>query len=228
MQILLIDDEPDINELVSTWFVRAGHEVDWMPNGEEGLLRAAQQTYDAIILDVLMPGLDGFEVLEHLRENQDRTPVIMLTSVDDEKEIIGALRNGADGYMTKPFSPPELEARVLAICRRAVPDAESAPVELVCGDLRLDRIERTVTRGDRKLRLTNIEFNMLSLLMTDPSEIVSHQTLLAQVWNLYRDPGTGVVHVHMSHLREKLTSHGGANPIRTVRGKGYTMNRVDP
>jgi two-component system OmpR family response regulator len=224
MRILLIDDEPEVRELVATWFEKAGHEIDSRATGEDGLLQADEQSYDAIILDIRMPGLDGFEVLAELRGSGNITPVMMLTSVLEEEDIIDALGTGADGYMTKPFSPPELEARVQALCRRAEAEASAESIELTCGDIRLDRLARLVTRADQKLRLTNIEFDMLSVLMTDPTQCVSRETLLSEVWNLNRDPGTGLVHVHMSHLREKLGKTGGPDPIRTVRGKGYVMD----
>jgi two-component system, OmpR family, response regulator len=224
MRILLIDDEPEVRVLISAWFEKAGHDLDWRASGEEGLRQAARRSYDAIILDIRMPGLDGFEVLAALRKAENRTPVMMLTSLTDEEDIIDALGTGADGYMTKPFSPAELEARVEALCRRASAESSSEPVELVCGDIHLDRLARTVRRAGKTLRLTNIEFDMLSVLMTDPERTVSRPELLSEVWNLNRDPGTGLVHVHMSNLRDKLGKTGGVNAILTVRGQGYVMD----
>ena len=223
MKVLLVDDEPDVREMVAATFDNAEHELEWVATGEEGLARIAEESFDAVILDIMMPGKDGMEVLAELRAAGDATPVIMLTAVDREEDIIEALRAGADGYMTKPFSPRELEARVQAICRRAKPGPD-ATHELQVGDIQLNRLERKVTRAGEKLRLTNIEFDMLSVLMTDPRKIVSRPELLQEVWNMDWDPGTGLVHVHMSHLREKLTSRGGSDPIRTVRGKGYVMD----
>ena len=220
MYLLLIDDEPAIRLLLGEWFAQQEHEFDSAEDGESGLALASENDYDAIILDINMPGIDGMEVLRQLRARGDETSVMMLTSRHDEEDIIEALRAGADSYMTKPFSPPELEARVQALTRRS---ESTGQIQLSHGDIEMDRVERSARRGEKSLRLTKIEFDMLALLVSNADDVVSREQILSEVWGLDNDPGTGLVHVHMSHLREKLRIADRPDPIHTVRGVGYRM-----
>ena len=201
----------------------SGDECDHAATGGEGLALARKGTYDVVVLDVNLPDIGGFEVAQRLRASGDLTPIQMLTGLTDEKDIVQGLGAGADGYLTKPFSPDTLVAHIRALKRRGKMGVRST---LQFGDVEMDLTSRQVHRGGLSIRLTNIEFKLLAALMKCAGEVVSAKVLRHEVWGLDFDPGTGLVKVHLSHLRRKLEVGGASRIIENVPGQGYRM--VEP
>ena len=235
LNILIADDEANIRRILETRLSIAGHAVTAAADGEEALERFRGLEPDLVVLDVMMPKLDGFAVLERIRA-QSEVPVILLTALGDVADRITGLQLGADDYMVKPFSPKELEARIRCVMRRAsqtnaqggsTPGSSSNII--VVGDLQIDFNRRQAHRGDERIRLTGMEFNLLELLISRSGEAISRLDMLEQVWG-YR-PGKAsdsrVVDVHVSRLRAKL-EHDPENPelILTARGMGYMFQRL--
>lgn len=198
----------------------AGHRVEGAATGEEGLEKASSDTFDVIILDVILPGIDGFEVAKELRDRGVTTPILMLTTRDGETDVIQGLKEGADAYLPKPFRIGELEAHLTALRRRVGMEKQTV---LRFEDVQLDRVRRTVRRTNGEISLTNIEFKLLETLMLRPGRVFSKEELLHLVWGLTFDPGTGVLNVHLGNLRSKLEQDGMSRVIRTVRGRGYSI-----
>ena len=217
--ILVIEDEPAIADVIRMYLAKAGYGVHVERDGDLGLAAARTLKPAAIILDVGLPGLDGIEVCRRLRAEQDWTPVLFVTARDDEVDRIVGLELGADDYVTKPFSPRELVARVTSVLRRThgVPDA--SPPMLV-GAVRLEPAQRRVFAAGSEVALTATEFDLLSYLMRRPGRVFSREQLLSEVWGYSSAAGTRTVDVHIAQLRSKL---GGASPVRTVRGVGYAV-----
>ena len=233
--ILIADDEANIRRILETRLSMAGHSVTAAADGEEALERFRGLEPDLVVLDVMMPKLDGFAVLERIRA-QSEVPVILLTALGDVADRITGLQLGADDYMVKPFSPKELEARIRCVMRRAAQtnaqggsSGGSSSNIVVVGDLQIDFNRRQAHRGDERIRLTGMEFNLLELLISRSGEAISRLDMLEQVWG-YR-PGKAsdsrVVDVHVSRLRAKL-EHDPENPelILTARGMGYMFQRL--
>jgi len=223
VRVLHIDDDPRFAALVAEYLGQNGVSVTHCPDGGRGLSLLDAQSFDAVLLDVMMPGLDGLEVVRRIR-TKHTVPVLMLTAKGDETDRVVGLELGADDYLAKPFSPRELLARIRAVLRRAQPDAVAAT--LVVGDLRLDATSRTATRGEVALDLTGVEFDLLLALARRAGRVITREALLATAG---RDDGTvseRTVDVHISHLRQKL----GDDPrsprrIKTLRGVGYVLVR---
>lgn len=235
LNILIADDEANIRRILETRLSIAGHAVTAAADGEEALERFRGLEPDLVVLDVMMPKLDGFAVLERIRA-QSEVPVILLTALGDVADRITGLQLGADDYMVKPFSPKELEARIRCVMRRAAQTSAqggssggSSSNIVVVGDLQIDFNRRQAHRGDERIRLTGMEFNLLELLISRSGEAISRLDMLEQVWG-YR-PGKAsdsrVVDVHVSRLRAKL-EHDPENPelILTARGMGYMFQRL--
>lgn len=222
IRALIIDDDTRVADLAMEALTEAGIECVTATDGRGGLEAARSGEVDAVVLDVGLPDMDGFHVLRALRAEGLEMPVVMLTSAGDEESVLEGLRSGADDYVTKPFRPAELAARVEAIVRRAG-RAERRRVRV--DDLELDVMRRTVVRGGRKVPLTPTEFDLLRVLMSPPGRVVSRENLLAEVWDIRFDPGTNLVDVHVSRLRSKLELGGGSRILHTVRGRGF---RVGP
>jgi OmpR family response regulator RpaB len=235
LNILIADDEANIRRILETRLSIAGHAVTVASDGEEALERFRGLEPDLVVLDVMMPKLDGFAVLERIRA-QSEVPVILLTALGDVADRITGLQLGADDYMVKPFSPKELEARIRCVMRRAAQtnaqggsSGGSSSNIVVVGDLQIDFNRRQAHRGDERIRLTGMEFNLLELLISRSGEAISRLDMLEQVWG-YR-PGKAsdsrVVDVHVSRLRAKL-EHDPENPelILTARGMGYMFQRL--
>jgi DNA-binding response OmpR family regulator len=220
LEILVVDDQPDVVDVIRSGLQQAGHSVHSALSGEEGLARASTESFDVIVLDVMLPGMNGFEVARELRDRGVTTPILMLTAKDQEPDIVEGLSRGADAYLPKPFRIGELEAHLMALKRRVGMEARTV---LRLHDVELDRVKREVRRGGRDISLTNIEFKLLETLMLRPDRIFSKEELLHMVWGLTFDPGTGVLNVHLGNLRGKLEREGEARLIQTVRGRGYCI-----
>ncbi|GAA1883726.1 response regulator transcription factor [Lapillicoccus jejuensis] len=222
MRILLVEDERPLAEVVRRGLVKEGFEVDVLHDGEEALWRAGEQPYDVLVLDIMLPGLDGYQLVERLRERQVTTPVLMLTALDDEYDQAQAFDLGADDYLTKPFSFVVLAARLRALHRRSGSGAAASGL-LEVGDLRLDPRTRRVHRGDHEIRLTAREFALLRYLMERPDEVVGKRELLDEVWDPGFDGPANVVEVYVGYLRRKLDVPFGVASLETVRGAGYRL-----
>ncbi len=220
LSILVVEDQEDVVDVIRRGLEQAGHAVTAASSGEEGLERASIDSFDVIVLDVMLPGISGFDVAGHLRDRGVTTPILMLTARDEEDDVIQGLRQGADGYLPKPFRIGELEARLLALKRRVGMEKNTV---LRYDDLELDRVKREVRRDGREVNLTNIEFKLLETLLLKPGRVFSKDELLRMVWGLTFDPGTGVLNVHLGNLRGKVEAEGASRLIETVRGRGYRL-----
>jgi DNA-binding response OmpR family regulator len=216
--ILVVEDEQAIAELVRAYLRRDGFDVVWTRSGEQALAELTRHQVRLVVLDIGLPGIDGFEVCRRLRERTG-VPILILSARDDEVDRVAGLEAGADDYVTKPFSPRELVARVKAILRRA-PDAAGVHHDgpLVAGDVELSRASRTVTVAGRPVDLTSREFDLLAALLSHPGVVLSRDRLLELAWRGEFAGGTRTVDVHVAQLRSKL---GRPGLVETVRGSGY-------
>ena len=222
MNVLLVEDDERIVEFVRRGLEAEGHKVEVARNGLDALGRAQSRGCQLIILDLLLPDLDGREVCRQLRAADVTTPLLMLTALDALEDRVHGLRIGADDYLVKPFAFEELLARVDALGRRGAHYRE-APAQIRVHDLMLDRDTREVWRGDRLVPLTPKEFALLDCLMRAPGKVVSRPRILEQVWGCTRHPLTNVVEVYVRHLRRKVDQDAPVRLIQTVRGAGYTI-----
>jgi two-component system OmpR family response regulator len=218
--VLVVEDEPKMAALVARALREEGHPTDLAERGDEAIWMAVAAPYDAIVLDVMLPERDGFDVLRELRERKVWTPVLMLTARDAVADRVGALDSGADDYLTKPFSFAELLARLRAIVRRGPVDR---PTTLEVDDLRLDPASRRVWRGDVEIELSTREFALLELLMRRAGEALSRVQLLEGAWDIAFESRSNVVDVYVRYLREKVDRPFGRSSIETVRGVGYRL-----
>jgi DNA-binding response OmpR family regulator len=213
--ILLVEDEPSVGELVRGYLTRDGYRVIWVRSGEEGLAELDRHPVRMLILDIGLPGKDGFDVCREVRARSN-VPILMLTARDEEADRVVGLEVGADDYLTKPFSPRELIARMKAIFRRTEPQERHE--RLALGDVMLDRESHDVTVGGRPVDLTAKEFDLLAFFLANPGVVVSRDVLLDRVWGQEYPGGTRTVDVHVAQLRRKLDR---PELIRTLRGSGY-------
>lgn len=220
MRILVVDDEVRLADGIRRGLEAEGFGVDVAHNGVDGLWRARETRYDAIVLDLMMPGMSGWKVCEALRAEGNWTPVLMLTAKDGEWDQVEALETGADDYVTKPFSFAVLVARLRALIRRG---GVERPVVLEAGDLRLDPGSRRVWRGDTPIELTSREFSVLEHLMRHRGRVLSKRELIDGVWNDDFEGDPNIVEVYVGHLRRKLDRPFGRAAIETVRGAGYRL-----
>ena len=220
MSLLLVEDDRKLVAALERGLQREGYAVDVAYSGEEALAQAAGNEYDAVVLDVMLPGVDGFEVCEVLRRDRRWLPVVMLTARADVADRIRGLDAGADDYLVKPFDFGELLARLRAVIRRGA--SERAPVHEV-GELRFDSATRTVSRAGREVELTAREFEVLELLARHDGEVVTRKQMLEQIWDDQYDGSPNVVDVYVGYLRKKLDDPSGRQLIRTVRGVGFVL-----
>lgn len=226
-RILVVDDEPSIVELIRVNLEDGGYEVGVAADGDEALERFSQEAWDLVILDLMLPGVDGIEVCRRIRK-ESQVPIIMLTAKADEIDRVLGLEMGADDYVTKPFSPRELLARVRAILRR-VPDTVVTGELIQYGRLRLNLEKRTVEIDGDRVQLTPREFDLLHLLARYPGRIFQRDYLLEQLWEYEYTGGTRTVDVHIRRLRQKLEHHPQyAEAIETVHGIGYRLRERPP
>ncbi|MCL6548123.1 MAG: response regulator transcription factor [Alicyclobacillus sp.] len=228
--ILVVDDEASIVKLVEYNLIQAGYDVVTSDNGRDAMELVQRHRPPLIILDLMLPGMSGLDVCRNLRASGVRTPIIMLTARDDEIDRVLGLELGADDYVTKPFSPRELVARVKAVLRRSEDRrASSSEREVLCvGGLAVNPSEREVTVDGRRIELTAREFDLLLHLIQHVGHVLSREQLLEEIWGYDFPGGTRIVDVHISHLRDKLESDP-RNPryIKTVRGVGYKLAREE-
>ena len=219
--LLLIDDDVDLCALMSEFLKHHGFNVESAHDGRQGLLRALEQKFDLLILDVMLPVIDGFQVLQQLRR-RSAVPVIMLTARTAEKDRVAGLNAGADDYLPKPFGPEELLARIRAVLRRCRATVGQRTAEYHCGEFRIEPQTRKAWRGEAPLDLTTIEFDIFEYLMRAIGRIVSRDELMTVLYQRPSTPYERSLDVHISHLRKKLSSNT-ASIIRTVRGVGYLL-----
>jgi two-component system OmpR family response regulator len=221
MKILLIEDDPETAENVAHALAAQGHEVEASGDGLDGAARARSGDHAALIVDRMLPRLDGLSLVKGLRAEGIETPVLLLTTMSGIDDRVEGLVSGADDYLTKPFAASELLARLGAITRRAAAQPQEKTV-LRVGDVEMDLIRRTVRRGAREVELQQQEFRLLEYLLRHAGQVVTRAMLLEHVWDLHFDPRTNIVETHMSRLRAKLDA-GGGELIHTVRGAGYVL-----
>ncbi|MET8907897.1 response regulator transcription factor [Micromonospora sp. NPDC004551] len=221
MRVLVVEDERRLAGLLTQGLREAGHTVDIRYTGPEGLLAAITGPYDAIVLDVMLPGLDGTQVCRTLRQHGNQVPVLMLTARGEVPDRVAGLDSGADDYLTKPFSFDELLARLRALHRRSAAPPPTAEVR--AGDLVLDPARRRVFRGKSEIELSAREFDILALLLTRAGECLTRYQILDEVWDGETDIRSNVIDVHVATLRAKVDKPFGRHAIETLRGVGYRL-----
>ena len=220
MRLLVVEDDVKMAALLRRGLSEEGSAVDIAGKGEDALWMAAATSYDAVVLDVMLPGIDGFETCRRLRADGVWAPVLLLTARDTVEDRVAGLDGGADDYLTKPFSFAELSARLRALVRRGRPER---PPQLAVGDLRLDPALRRVWRGDAEVTLSSKEFALLEAFMRRPGEVLSRLELLERAWDFGYENRSNVIDVYVRYLREKLDRPFGMNSIETVHGAGYRL-----
>ncbi len=220
MRILFAEDEPDLNEIVAQKLKSDGYSVDCCFNGEEALDVLSYTEYDAIILDIMMPKLDGLSVLKKLRASGKSTPVLLLTAKDGVEDRVNGLDRGANDYLVKPFSLEELSARIRAMTRTSFGRVSNV---LTVADLSLDCASHLVKRGERVINLSSKEFALLEYLMNNKGTVLSREKIENHIWNFDYEGGTNVVDVYISYLRKKIDGESPVKLIHTVRGRGYVI-----
>ncbi len=222
--VLLIEDDPAIAELVRYNLEAAGFAMALATDGEEGMLQASERDHDLIIIDWMLPHLSGIEICRRLRRRAEtrNTPIIMLTARSEEADRVRGLETGADDYLTKPFSPRELIARIHAVLRRVRPALSGETLEYA--DIRLDPVRHRVERAGRPLKMGPTEFRLLRHFMEHPGRVFSREQLLDAVWGHDADVEIRTVDVHIRRLRKALNASGAPDPIRTVRAAGYALD----
>jgi two-component system OmpR family response regulator len=221
MNILLIEDDLELAQSLSGEFREQGYVVDHVADGVEGLKLACGQNHQVIVLDRMLPLLDGLSLVKRLRASNVMTPVIYLTTMSGIDDRVHGLEAGADDYLVKPFAFVELLARVRVLARR--PAAQELVTRLRAGDLEMDLLQRTLTRAGREIELLPQEFRLLEYLMRNANRVVTRTMLLENVWDIHFDPQTSVVESHISRLRAKLNHGAEVDPIQTIRGTGYQL-----
>ncbi|HWP91356.1 MAG TPA: response regulator transcription factor [Thermodesulfobacteriota bacterium] len=221
MRVLVVEDDKKIASFIVKGFKQAGFAVDHASDGEDGLHLALHESYDAAIIDIMLPKLDGLTLIEELRRKKINTPVIILSAKRSVDDRVKGLQTGGDDYLTKPFAFSELLARVQALIRRASGTAEST--RLTFGDISMDIIKREVTRGDRKIILQPREFALLEYLMRNAGRVVSKTLIMEHVYDYNFDPQTNVVDVLVCRLRDKIDRDFERKLIHTIRGVGYVL-----
>jgi two-component system OmpR family response regulator len=222
VRVLIVEDEIKMASLIRRGLREEGMLADVAIKGEDALWMAGSTTYDAIVLDVMLPGIDGFETCRRLRESEVWTPVLLLTARDAVEDRVAGLDGGADDYLTKPFSFAELLARLRALARRG---AVERPPVLEVGDLRLDPATRQVWRGNNEISLSSKEFTLLEAFMRRPGQVLSRDQLLEHGWDYEYENRSNVVDVYVRYLREKVDRPFGVKSLETVRGAGYRLRQ---
>ena len=229
VRILVVDDDRAVRESLRRSLSFNGYSVELAQDGVEALEAISQDRPDALVLDVMMPRLDGLEVCRHLRSTGDDLPILVLTARDSVSERVAGLDAGADDYLPKPFALEELLARMRALLRRrATPEESSDNRALTFSDLSLDPVTREVTRGDRSISLTRTEFSLLEMLIANPRRVLTRSRILEEVWGFDFPTSGNALEVYVGYLRRKTEAEGEPRLIHTVRGVGYVLRETPP
>ncbi len=226
MNILLIEDDKDAADYLAKGLRESGHSVEVERDGRSGLIKAAAETFDVLIVDRMLPGLDGLSLVQHLRATDDTTPVLFLSALGEVDDRVKGLRAGGDDYLVKPYAFAELLARVETLGRR--PQSTPVSTSLKIDDLELDLLGRKATRGGQPIDLQAKEFQLLEVLMRHPGQVMTRTMLLEKVWDYHFDPQTNVIDVHISRLRQKIDRDFDVPLIHTIRGAGYCLRASNP
>ena len=221
MQILAIEDNPETARYIATGLAEAGHQVKLADDGPSGLLALRRGKFDLMIVDRLLPGLDGLSVVQLIRDQGITLPILFLSALDGVDDRVKGLNAGGDDYLVKPFSLRELQARVAALGRRSSITAQD--ILLKAGDLEMNLITRRVSRGEAEIELLPREWELLEYLMINKDRLVTRKMLLEKIWDFHFDPRTNVVETHISRLRQKIDKGFATELIQTVRGSGYIL-----
>jgi len=225
MKILVIEDDVKVAQYIEKGLHEAGHNVHTEFDGKEGFMKASSEHWDVLVVDRMLPSMEGLNIIKSLRSAENYTPAIILSALGEVKHRVEGLRAGSDDYLAKPFAFSELLARIDVITRRSVQAEETT--QLTVSDLELNLLSRKVTRGGRNIKLLQKEFALLEYMMRHADQVVTRTMLLEAVWNYNFDPQTNVVDVHISRLRNKIDIEGEVKLIQTIRGAGYVI-RIEP
>lgn len=225
MKLLIVEDDKEGAAWLKKALIEAGHAVDHAAGGREGLLLAVGEAYDVIVLDRMLPQVDGLAIVRTMRASGIKTPALLLTALGGIDDRVEGLEAGADDYLIKPFAMAELLARINALARRPPPQEMVAVIEIA--DLKLDRLARAVTRAGHRVELQPREFQLLEFLMRHAGRVVTRTMLLESIWDFHFDPKTNIVETHMSRLRAKVDRGHTRELIHTVRGAGYCLREPD-
>ena len=223
-KILVVEDDATTADYIVSGLEQNGFIVDHAGDGRDGLFHATDGKYAAIVLDRMLPGMDGLAALKALRAAGIQTPVIILSALGSTDERVRGLKTGADDYLTKPFAFSELLARIEALQRRAPTSSEQVTTSLSCADLHMDLLTRRVERAGERVDLQPREFRLLELLLRNQGQVVTRTMMLEEVWDYHFDPGTNVIDVHISRLRKKIDEEAETPLLHTVRGVGYMLS----
>ncbi len=223
MRILLIEDDQSVADFIVRGFKQSGHTVDHSDNGKDGLFLATTESYDVMVVDRMLPGVDGLSIVRTLRASQNDTPILILSALGQVDDRVKGLQAGSDDYLVKPFAFSELEARLDALSRRPK-GKSSAETKLTVGDLEMDLLAREVRRDGQVIALQPRDFQLLEYLMRHAGQVVTRTMLLEHVWDYHFDPQTNVIDVHISRLRAKIDKGFPQSLIHTVRGAGYKID----
>ncbi len=223
-KILLVEDDETTADYVASGLEQNGYVVDRAVNGRDGLFHATDGNYAAIVLDRMLPGMEGLSVLSAMRAAGIETPVIILSALGTTDERVKGLKAGSDDYLAKPFAFSELLARIEALQRRGATSSQKVATNLQCADLEMDLLTRRVERAGKRIDLQPREFRLLELLLRNHGQVVTRTMMLEEVWDYHFDPGTNVIDVHISRLRKKIDEQSDTPLLHTVRGVGYMLS----
>jgi two-component system, OmpR family, response regulator len=224
VRVLVIEDDKDVASFLRKGLAQAGYNVDHAENGKDGLFLATTEPYDALIVDRMLPGVDGLTIIRTLRASEKSTPVLILSALGEVDDRVKGLKAGGDDYLVKPFAFSELQARLEALVRRAKAGSEATPTLLKVADLELDLLRREARRGGVPIDLQPREFQLLEFLMRHAGQVVTRTMLLEGVWDYHFDPQTNVIDVHVSRLRSKIDRGFDRPLLHTIRGVGYRLD----
>lgn len=226
MKLLLIEDEPSVVSFIRRYLTEAGYDVSVALDGNEGLQMATEHAFQLIILDVMLPGMNGIAVCRQLRKQQNATPILMLTALGSTENVVAGLDSGADDYLVKPFKQAELLARIRSLLRRQ-PETAAAASLLKVADLELDLHTKSASRGSETISLTATEYRLLEYMMRNPRRVLSRMEILENVWGVDFNMNTKVVDVYVNYLRKKVNRKGLSTLIQTVVGMGYMLKEEE-
>lgn len=228
MRILVVEDDKEVAAYLTKGLKEHGHVVDDARHGKDGLFLALSERFDAMIVDRMLPGVDGLTIIRSVRQADIKTPILILSALGQVDDRVTGLRDGGDDYLVKPFAFSELMARLEALMRRQSPESGGEVTRLVVGSLEMDLLGRNVRREGKTIDLQPREFALLEFLMRHAGQVVTRTMLLENVWDYNFDPQTNVIDVHISRLRQKIDRGFSGEMLQTVRGAGYTLREPDP